>query len=64
MTQDFILGIDQGTTSSRALLFRRDGAVELHVYAAPDAFLECGDDDGEDVDLALTALHGGHGTRP
>ena len=31
------------------LAFRRDGAVELHVYATTDEYLHCGDDDGEDV---------------
>jgi len=31
------------------LAFRRDGAVELHVYATTDEFLHCGDADGEDV---------------
>ena len=31
------------------LSFRRDGAVELHVFATTDEFLQCGDADGEDV---------------
>jgi hypothetical protein len=31
------------------LAFRRDGAVELHVYATTEDFLNCGDDTDEDI---------------
>ena len=31
------------------LAFRTDGAIELHVYAAPDTYQLCGDAKGEDV---------------
>lgn len=31
------------------LAFRTDGAIDLRVYAAPDAYQHCGDEEGEDV---------------
>jgi hypothetical protein len=37
------------------LAFRRDGAVELHVYATADEYLQCGDDDEEDVVSCMSA---------
>ena len=37
------------------LAFRRDGAVELHVYATTNEYLHCGDDEGEDVATCMSA---------
>ncbi|MSR35971.1 MAG: hypothetical protein EXR95_04895 [Gemmatimonadetes bacterium] len=31
------------------IVFRTDGAIELHVYAAEAIYQHCGDDKGEDV---------------
>jgi hypothetical protein len=36
------------------LLFRTDGAIELHVYAAPVEYQHCGDVEGEDVATCMT----------
>ncbi len=49
------LGMRYGTDMPgfMRLDFRRDGGVDLHVFAAPWEYSRCGDDPGEDMDTCM-----------